>query len=346
MMISTNCPSRQSHSDYYSLASSCSSSCSEDDGLPFFEQELKPLVDASSAQQEESPSSLPVGVCPHCFEIFDQPVSLQCGHSLCLTCCNKLVFSIPSANTSHIKNLRPRMGISQRAPSTIPGSTGFVLYRTPKCPVCSAPPSRAGPVPNLALEHLLRNMRTFRWNQIEKDATSRGTRKWEDNPIQDCRIAVLGSSKVGKTCFTMVQNGNEVMFPDKYNDSEDADAYMVEILDRVSIERASIASNGIIIMYSIVDKNSFYNAADIFKKLEHKREHNQPVILVGSKKDLSAKRMVSYEEGQLLATQLGVPFMEVSSKYNDCVFEAFEELVSMIQKQNYAFKNIVKQILV
>lgn len=166
------------------------------------------------------------------------------------------------------------MGISQRVPSTLPGSNGIVMYRTPRCPVCSAPPSRSPPVPNLALDHLLRNMRTFRWNQIEKDVSSRGSRKWDDGPIQDCRIAVLGSSKVGKTCFTMVQNGNEVMFPDVHSENEDADAYMVEIADGMSIERSCVASNGIIIMYSVVDRQSFYHAAEIFKRLEHSREHN------------------------------------------------------------------------
>lgn len=341
MLIATKCPSRQSHSDYYSVSSSCSSSCSDDDGLPFFEQELKPLVEASCPETEDL-SSLPVGVCPHCLQIFEQPVSLQCGHSLCLICCNQLLFSIPPAKTSHLTRQRPRMGISHRVASTIPGSNGFVMYRTPKCPVCCAPPSRAGPVPNLALDHLLRNMRTFRWNQIEKDVSTRGSRKWDDGQIKDCRIAVLGSSKVGKTCFTMVQNGNECMFTD--NESEDVD--MVEIADGVSVEKACTSSNGIIIMYSVVDRQSFYHAAEIFKKLEQKREHNQPMVLVGSKKDMKGKRVVTSFEGQQLARQLGVPFLEVSSKHNDCVFETFEEIVSLIQKQNNAFRSVVKQILV
>ncbi|PIC35309.1 hypothetical protein B9Z55_014704 [Caenorhabditis nigoni] len=382
-MIATKCPSRQSHSDYYSVGSSCSSSCSEDEAPPFLDQELKPLVDASTTTQPEDLSSLPVGVCPQCLQIFEQetrkndknihqpvvvghlisyflsippntplqvphfqPVSLQCGHSLCLMCCNHLLFSVKPVTTAHLNRQRPRMGISQRAPSTIPGSNGIVMYRTPKCPVCCAPPSRAGPVPNLALDHLLRNMRTFRWNQIEKDVSSRGSRKWDDGPIQDCRIAVLGSAKVGKTCFTMVQNGNEVMFPDLHSESEDADAYMIEIADGISVERACIASSGIIIMYSVVDRQSFYHAAEIFKKLENEREHNQPIILVGSKKDVRGKRVVTSLEGQQLARTLKVPFMEVSSKYNDCVFDTFEELVSMIQKQNAAFKNVVKQIIV
>ncbi|CDH92973.1 RING-type domain-containing protein [Caenorhabditis elegans] len=345
MLISTKSPSRQSHSDYYSVASSCSSSCSDDDVIPFFEQDLRPLVDASSTESDDL-SSLPVGVCPHCLQIFEQPISLQCGHSLCLICCNQLLFSSPPALTSHLNRPIPRMGISQRVPSTLPGSNGIVMYRTPRCPVCSAPPSRSPPVPNLALDHLLRNMRTFRWNQIEKDVSSRGSRKWDDGPIQDCRIAVLGSSKVGKTCFTMVQNGNEVMFPDVHSENEDADAYMVEIADGMSIERSCVASNGIIIMYSVVDRQSFYHAAEIFKRLEHSREHNQPIVLVGSKKDMRVKRVVTSFEGQQLARTLGIPFLEVSSKQNDCVFEAFEELVSLIQKQNAAFKNVVKQSLV
>ncbi|CAI2351304.1 unnamed protein product [Caenorhabditis sp. 36 PRJEB53466] len=338
------CPSRQSHSDYGSVTSSCSS---DEEGIIAFEVlDDHTLVESSTEPELSSCSSLPIGVCPHCHQIFEQPVSLQCGHSLCVICCNQLLFSMGPA-PSHFSRLRPQMGISRRARSTLPGSTSTIMYRTPECPVCCAPPSLAGPVPNLALDHLLRNMQTFRWKQIEQDVNSRVSRKWEDaGPIQECKLAVLGAPRVGKTCFQRVQNGNDVMFPDMQSENEDGDAFMVEIADEMSLEKACISSRGIIIMYSVTDRQSFYHAAEIYKKLEHSREHNQPIVLVGSKKDRKKQRVVTPFEGQQLARNIGCPFLEVSSKFNDCVHETFAELVSMIRKQHNAFKDVVKNSLV
>uniref|UniRef100_A0A8R1I1I7 RING-type domain-containing protein n=1 Tax=Caenorhabditis japonica TaxID=281687 RepID=A0A8R1I1I7_CAEJA len=337
--LSSKCPSRQSHSDYCSLASSCSSS---DEEINFDEENVP--------SQAKEPTFLPVGVCPHCQQVFEQPVSLQCGHSVCLICCNQLLFSRTQpliASSSSSCNSRPRMGISRRAPSSLAGSTATVMYRTPKCPVCNSPPSTAGPVPNLALDHLLRNMRTFRWHQIEHDVNNRGSRKWDDeSPIQECKVAVLGARGVGKTCLTRVQYSNDVMFSDVHSENEDGDAYMLDIADGMSVEKACVASRGIIIMYSVVDRQSFYHAAEIYKKLEQNREHNQPIVLVGSKKDRKRQREVTSFEGQQLARNFECPFLEVSSKNNDCVYETFAELVSLIQKQHNAFKNVVKQSLV
>jgi GTPase SAR1 family protein len=56
-------------------------------------------------------------------------------------------------------------------------------------------------------------------------------------------------------------------------------------------------------------------------------------ILIGNKCDWEEKRAVSTEQGQALADELGIPFMEVSAKTNINVEKAFFSLASDIKKR-------------
>lgn len=54
-------------------------------------------------------------------------------------------------------------------------------------------------------------------------------------------------------------------------------------------------------------------------------------ILIGNKCDWEEKRAVSTEQGQALADELGIPFLEVSAKSNINVDKAFYSLASDIK---------------
>lgn len=56
-------------------------------------------------------------------------------------------------------------------------------------------------------------------------------------------------------------------------------------------------------------------------------------ILVGNKCDWEEKRQVSTEQGQALADELGIPFMEVSAKTNINIEKAFYSLAGDIKKR-------------
>lgn len=55
--------------------------------------------------------------------------------------------------------------------------------------------------------------------------------------------------------------------------------------------------------------------------------------MIGNKCDWEEKRAVSTEQGQALADELGIPFMEVSAKSNINVEKAFFSLASDIKKR-------------
>ena len=56
-------------------------------------------------------------------------------------------------------------------------------------------------------------------------------------------------------------------------------------------------------------------------------------MLIGNKCDWEEKRAVSTEQGQALADELGIPFMEVSAKSNINVEKAFFQLAGDIKKR-------------
>jgi GTPase SAR1 family protein len=56
-----------------------------------------------------------------------------------------------------------------------------------------------------------------------------------------------------------------------------------------------------------------------------------PHVLVGNKSDLVHEREVATEEGQRLADEWGVPFLESSAKFNMNVEEVFKRLIAQTE---------------
>ncbi len=56
-------------------------------------------------------------------------------------------------------------------------------------------------------------------------------------------------------------------------------------------------------------------------------------ILIGNKCDWEEKRVVSTEQGEALAKELGIPFLEVSAKSNINIDKAFYNLAADIKKR-------------
>ena len=77
-------------------------------------------------------------------------------------------------------------------------------------------------------------------------------------------------------------------------------------------------------------------SADIrtwFSNVEQHATEGVNKILIGNKCDWEEKRVISTEQGQALADELGIPFMEVSAKSNINVEKAFFSLASDIKKR-------------
>ena len=70
-----------------------------------------------------------------------------------------------------------------------------------------------------------------------------------------------------------------------------------------------------------------------FSNVEQHASEGVNKILIGNKCDWEEKRAVSTQQGQELANELGIPFMEVSAKSNINIEKAFYSLAADIKKR-------------
>ncbi|MCQ2818200.1 MAG: GTP-binding protein [archaeon] len=142
-------------------------------------------------------------------------------------------------------------------------------------------------------------------------------------------ITVLGKAAVGKTSLIYSYLGVEMTdydttIEEKYETTEaiDGKPTQIIIMDTAGQEdyQASLMDlwvnfgDGIILVYSIIDKDSFNALPGIYNKvISLKRNAQCPIILVGNKKDLADEREVTIEEAKALAKKWGCPYYETSA---------------------------------
>lgn len=73
-------------------------------------------------------------------------------------------------------------------------------------------------------------------------------------------------------------------------------------------------SHALIVLYSIVDRETLAGACDIIEHFQKVQSSKHPLILVGHKLDLHDKRVISYQEGLDIAKKYDVAFIEASAK--------------------------------
>ena len=87
---------------------------------------------------------------------------------------------------------------------------------------------------------------------------------------------------------------------------------------------------GIILVYDVTDERTFANVKQWFKTVNDHASDDAQLLLVGNKSDMDT-RVVSYEQGEALAQELGLPFIESSAKDDSNVNEIFFTLAKLIQ---------------
>jgi len=91
-------------------------------------------------------------------------------------------------------------------------------------------------------------------------------------------------------------------------------------------------AHGIIIVYDVTERETFENVATWMQEIDKYANDNVCKVLVGNKIDMVAERKVSREEGEEMAKQFNIPYLETSAKNNICVEESFITMASQIKK--------------
>ncbi|TNV76115.1 hypothetical protein FGO68_gene7973 [Halteria grandinella] len=85
-----------------------------------------------------------------------------------------------------------------------------------------------------------------------------------------------------------------------------------------------------VVVYDITNKASFTNVTKWIDDAKAIRGNDLLIILVANKIDLADKRQVNTEEGQALAKELGVMFIETSAKAGVNIKQLFQNLASTL----------------
>ena len=84
-------------------------------------------------------------------------------------------------------------------------------------------------------------------------------------------------------------------------------------------------------MYDVTNLESFNNVRHWLNDINEHAAENVKKLLVGNKSDLSARRVVSTEQGREFADSVGIEFLETSAKTSENVQHAFLTVVSQIK---------------
>lgn len=162
-------------------------------------------------------------------------------------------------------------------------------------------------------------------------------------------MVVLGSGGVGKSALTVqfVQG----IFVEKYDPTiedsyrkqveVDGSQCMLEILDTAGTEQFTAMRDlymkngqGFILVYSITAQSTFNDLTDLKEQiLRVKDASDVPMVVVGNKCDLEDERVVGKDQGQSLANEWRIKFMETSAKKKIGVNEIFFDLVRQINRK-------------
>jgi len=168
---------------------------------------------------------------------------------------------------------------------------------------------------------------------------------------REYKFIVLGSGGVGKSAITVQFVSGQ--FVTQYNPTIeesftklveiDGTPCRLEILDTAGTEVFTALrqlyydkGDGYILVYSICSSSSFADLENIWSNLvKAKGTEDIPVVLVGNKCDKKEERIVTTNEGKILAKKFhNCTFLETSAKTCTNIDNIFFELVRQIWKRN------------
>lgn len=169
------------------------------------------------------------------------------------------------------------------------------------------------------------------------------------NPHYDflIKLLLIGDSGVGKSCL-LLRFCDDAWTPSfittigidfKIRTIElDGKRIKLQIWDTAGQERFRTITTayyrgamGILLVFDVTDQKSFENVRTWHANIEQHASEGVSKILIGNKSDWEEKRAVTTEQGEELAKELGIPYIETSAKSNSNVEEAFFNLAREVK---------------
>ncbi|EDO39171.1 predicted protein [Nematostella vectensis] len=162
------------------------------------------------------------------------------------------------------------------------------------------------------------------------------------------KLVVVGGGGVGKSALTIqfIQSHFVSDYDPTIEDSYrkqcviDERVAHLDILDTAGQEEFSAmreqymrSGEGFLLVFSVTDRSSFEEINKFYNQILRVKDRTEfPMIICGNKSDLEYERTVSTAEGQELARQLRIQYLETSAKQRTNVDQAFHDLVRAIRR--------------
>lgn len=166
--------------------------------------------------------------------------------------------------------------------------------------------------------------------------------------LTEYKLVVVGGGGVGKSALTIqfIQSHFVEEYDPTIEDSYrkqcviDDEVAVLDILDTAGQEEFSAmreqymhTGEGFLLVYSIIDRNSFEEIPKFYRQILRVKDRPEfPMVLVANKADLEGERVVSGAEGESLASELKIKYVETSAKHRIHVDKAFHDLVRVIRQ--------------
>ena len=161
------------------------------------------------------------------------------------------------------------------------------------------------------------------------------------------KILIIGDSGVGKSSILS-------RFADQHYSSEyistigvdfriqtleiDGKIIKLQIWDTAGQQRFRTITNsyyrgahGALVVYDVTDRQSFNHLPNWLKEIDKSGQQSIPILIIGTKTDLTNKRVISKEEGQQFAQHYQLKLIETSAKDNQNIEECFRQLAQQIK---------------
>jgi len=167
--------------------------------------------------------------------------------------------------------------------------------------------------------------------------------------MREFKAVVLGAGGVGKSALTVRFMRNEFVesydptIQEEYRKTVDIDGEMtwLEVLDTAGAEQFTAinelyitAGRGFILVFSLTLEASLREVTSLRQQILRIKGENSrvPMVLVGTKLDLTSEREVSPSHIEDLAARWKIPVYETSAKRDWDVSHAFEDLVRQMRQ--------------
>lgn len=154
----------------------------------------------------------------------------------------------------------------------------------------------------------------------------------------EAKLIVVGDSRVGKTC--LIARYQENIFSTSFMSTVGMDFIVkndrigdrnvnVKIWDtagqekfRSLVDSFYVKANGVLLAFDISSRESYDHLDEWYEQIKSKALTDTPIVLIGTKSDLSSKREVDSNEAEKWAKTRGLKYFETTSKHGTNVTEA------------------------